>query len=340
VVMLAYFGRVRFRGRIPAGLVAVLLGTLLAWLTGIAPGSSTPGPLSLTLPLPVFGDLLAALSGPHALTYVSVIVPMGLFNVIGSLQNVESAEAAGDRYQTRPALAINGVGTIVGALFGSCFPTTIYIGHPGWKALGARAGYSLLNGAFITIVCLTGSVAHIAWAVPIDAGMAIVLWIGIVITAQAFTATPRAHAPAVVVGILPGVAAWGALLAKSGLRAGGYGAPGGPEFSASLIERFLRSDTWIHGAFALEQGFIVSSMLLSAATACIIDRSFRRASAWAAMGAVLSATGLIHAYAFDPGDTRLSLTPALPFAMGYGFMAALFFLAPWLTEPDDAAHEL
>ena len=61
-----------------------------------------------------------------------------------------------------------------------------------------------------------GTLACIAWAVPIDAGMAIVLWIGIVITAQAFQATPRAHAPAVVVGLLPGVAAWGALLAKNG----------------------------------------------------------------------------------------------------------------------------
>ncbi len=129
---------------------------------------------------------------------------MGLFNVIGSLQNIESAEAAGDPYETRPSLLVNGVGTLAAALFGSCFPTTIYIGHPGWKALGARAGYSILNGAFVTIVALTGTLALIAWAVPVDAGMAIVLWIGIVISAQAFQATPREHAPAVVVGLLPG----------------------------------------------------------------------------------------------------------------------------------------
>ena len=72
---------------------------------------------------------------------------------------------------------------------------------------------------------------------PIDAGMAIVLWIGIVITAQAFQATPREHAPAVVMGLLPGVGAWGALMAKNGLRAAGVGAPGGPPFSAALIAR-------------------------------------------------------------------------------------------------------
>src|SRR6185369_1836352 len=102
---------------------------------------------------------------------------------------------------------------------------------PGWKAMGARAGYSIANGAFFTLVALTGTLSAIAWAVPIEAGMAIVLWIGIVITSQAFEATPRAHAPAVVLGLLPGVGAWGALMAKSGLRAAGYGAPGGPPFS-------------------------------------------------------------------------------------------------------------
>ena len=35
--MLTYFGRVRFKGRLPGGLVAVVVGTALAWITGIAP---------------------------------------------------------------------------------------------------------------------------------------------------------------------------------------------------------------------------------------------------------------------------------------------------------------
>ena len=203
--MLTYFGRVRFKGASPGGVVAVGVGTLLAWMTGHrARRRRVPRPAALHLPVPVLGDLLAALGGGHLLPYLSVIVPMGLFNVLGSLQNIESAEAAGDAYDTRSSLTVNGIGTIAAALFGSAFPTTIYIGHPGWKAMGARAGYSMLNGVFVTVICLTGTLAWIAWAVPIDAGMAIVLWIGIVITAQAFQATPREHAPAVVVGLLPG----------------------------------------------------------------------------------------------------------------------------------------
>jgi adenine/guanine/hypoxanthine permease len=331
IVLLTYFGGVRLRGGLPGGFVAVGLGTLLAWVTGIAPGTTPPLPASLHVPVPVIGDLLAGLRADHLLAYMSVILPMGLFNVVGSLQNIESAEAAGDRYATAPSLAMNGLGSVAAACFGSCFPTTIYIGHPGWKAMGARAGYSVLNGVFATVVCLTGTLSHIAWGVPVDAGLAIVLWIGIVITAQSFQATPRAHAPAVVIGLLPGVAAWGALMAKNGLRAAGVGLPGGPPFSPALIPAFHASDTWIEGAFALEQGFIFTATILAAATVAIIEKQFRRAAGWCAAAAVLSALGLMHSYRWTPGDTVVALVPAWDFALAYAAMAGWFFVAPWIT---------
>jgi adenine/guanine/hypoxanthine permease len=332
IVLLTYFGRARFRGGLPGGLVAVALGTLLAWLTGIAPAQSAPpAGAGFYAPVPVLGELARAIAAGHFVTYLSVIVPMGLFNLVGSLQNIESASASGDRYPTAPSLAANGMGTLAAALFGSCFPTTIYIGHPGWKALGARAGYSVLNAVFFTVVLLSGTLAYIAWAVPVDAGMAIVLWIGIVIAAQAFQTTPREHAPAVVVGLLPGVAAWGALMAKAGLRAAGHGDLGGPPFSASLVAAFAKTDTWIHGAFALEQGFILTSMLLSATTVAIIERKFLAAAVWTWTAAVLSALGLIHSYRFTAGDTALWIHPAWPWATGYAIMGAVFFSARWLT---------
>jgi len=89
---------------------------------------------------------------------------MALFNVLGSLQSLDSAEAAGDRYETMPSLMMNGAGSVVAAFFGSAFPTTIYIGHPGWKAMGARIGYSALNGVVISALCFLGAVT--AAAIP------------------------------------------------------------------------------------------------------------------------------------------------------------------------------
>ena len=340
IILLTYFGRVRFRGGIPGGLVAICLGTLLAWLTGIAPVGEGPHGVGLHLPIPVFGDLFHGLLSGYGLTYLSIIVPMGLFNVIGSLQNIESAEAAGDSFKTMPSLAVNGIGTIAAALFGSCFPTTLYIGHPGWKALGARTGYSTLNGLFVTAVCLTGTLAYISWAIPIDAGMAIVLWIGIVISAQAFEATPRSHAPAVVMGILPGLAAWGAIMAKSGLRAAGLGSASGPPFSEALVAVFNKSDVWIQGAFALEQGFIFTSMILAAATVAIIERRFAQASLWFCAAAALSAAGLVHSYRWTASDTVISLAPAWAWAIGYLTVAGILLTAKWLTKETEGAESL
>lgn len=339
VVLLVYFGGVKFRGGVPGGLVAVVLGSLIAWARGFAPTGPWPGQgLSFHLPVPVLGDLIDGFTGGHALAYIGIIVPMGLFNVVGSLQNIESAEAAGDRFDTTPSLAVNGAGTIAAAVFGSCFPTTIYIGHPGWKQMGARAGYSLLNAGVFTLVLLTGSLSYVVWAVPVDAGMAIVLWIGVVISAQAFQATPRAHAPAVVLGLLPGVAAWGAFMAKAGLRAAGYGTPNGPSFDASLLEAFP-PDMFIHGAFALEQGFIFSAMILAAATVFVIEQRFEMAAAWCLAGSLLSYVGLMHSYRFTPGDTVLNAgDPAWSWCAGYAAMGLCFLGARYLTVNAPTGH--
>lgn len=328
IVLLTYFGRVRFKGRVPGGLVAVVIGTALCWITGVVDTSQSPSlePLGWYWPMPQ--NLFLGLDLEQFALYLAVIVPMGIFNVIGSLQNIESAEAAGDSYPVAPSLAVNGLGSIAAALFGSCFPTTIYIGHPGWKAMGARAGYSILNGIFAVVVCLTGTLAWIAWAVPVEAGMAIVLWIGIVIAAQAFQASPPHHAPAVVVGLLPGLGAWGVMMAKDGLRIGGS------SFDAALVEKFQSSGIAIDGAFALEQGFIFTSMILSAMTVCLIERQFVKAALWSSAGALLSALGLMHSYDLAGSDAVGAFGhPAMQWAIGYLLMSALLLCARWIVEP-------
>ena len=334
IILLTYFGRVRFKGGLPGGLVAVAIGIILSWVTGLAdPTPPSLANVGLHLPVPVLGDLIAGLQGDQLLTYATVIIPMGIFSVLGSLQNIESAEAAGDSYATAPSLAVNGIGTIAAALFGSCFPTTIYIGHPGWKALGARAGYSILNAVLFTVLCLTGSLAILAWLIPIEAGMAIVLWIGIVMAAQAFEVTPRTHAPAVVMGLLPGLGAWGVLMAKDGLRAGGT------IFSPELVAKMEAAGTYIGGGFALEQGFIFTAMILSAATVYLIERRFTVAAVWCVVGAALSAVGLIHSYTLLPTDSVGAFgEPAWRWCLGYLAMAATFFIAQWVIVADDKPH--
>jgi adenine/guanine/hypoxanthine permease len=343
-VLLTYFGRVRFPAGIPGGLVAVALGTTLAWVTPMlkldpSAFSMATGQLGINLPFPVPGAIARGLQHGALWTTIGVVIPMGLFTIIGSLQNLESASAAGDDYPTLPSLVANGAGTILGALFGSPFPTTIYIGHPGWKALGARIGYSIVNGVFFTLVGLSGAAAVVGYLVPIEAGMAIVLWIGIVIVAQAFSATPREHAPAVAIGLLPGIAAWGALMLKTGLRAAGMGTTERP-FSDALVATLGRADVAANGVFALEQGFLLTSMIWSTITVEVIERRFGRASLWALAASALSMVGLVHSYEYTPADTiqNLAFGKAWPFALGYLLLAALLASGRFLKRDDGAGH--
>ena len=331
VILLTYYGNLRLP--IPGGLLAVLLGIALAAATGLLrldpiSWKVNAAQVGWHLPRLQLGALWQARD--QLLPWIGVIVPMGLFNILGSLQNLESAEAAGDRYPVKGSLLINGVGTIAAALLGSCFPTTIYIGHPGWKGMGARIGYSWLNGLLMGLGCLFGLFGLVGQLVPIEAGMAIVLYIGIVIAAQCFQATPAAHAPAVVLGMLPGLAGWGALLLKAGLRAGGAGGAG-PPFGPALLLPLQQADVWAAGAFALEQGQIVAAMLLSALLVYVIEQRFLAASACAALAGAGSWFGLIHAWRFTPADTVLNLGwgTGADWALGYLVMAAVFAAAAW-----------
>ena len=150
----------------------------------------------------------------------------------------------------------NGIGLVVASLFGSVFPTTIYIGHPGWKRLGARSGYSSLNGIFIAFLCSTGTIQVVLSLIPLEAGIGILLYIGIIIVAQSFQETPKEHAPAVALGLVPALAGWGLMMIETGLRAAGKSL-----FDVGLA-KFSHESVAIHGMISLERGFIFTSMIL------------------------------------------------------------------------------
>jgi AGZA family xanthine/uracil permease-like MFS transporter len=262
------------------------------------------------------------------------------------LQNIESAEAGGDDFDTFSSLAANGLGTISAAAFGSCFPTTIYIGHPGWKALGARAGYSTLNGVVITLICLTGTVSLINSVIPVEAGIPIVLWVGIIITAQAFQATPTAHAPAVAMGLFPALAAWGATIVQGAFLVAGNVTI--QQALTTVSPPFLRgmgtevNGFLLHGLIVVERGYIFTCMFLAAIAACLIERKFFSAAVWSLVSAAFTGIGLMHAYQVSgnnidflfnidqliglplPADGVLTYR-AVPIAAGYLLFAAVFF---------------
>jgi AGZA family xanthine/uracil permease-like MFS transporter len=325
LILLAYGSSTKLPLGLPGGLAAVLVGSGLAWaLRAMGYAQSLPPwqptALGLHLPRPSIGPMLALVTSPVGWQYLSVIFPMGLFNIIGSLQNLESAEAAGDRYPTQSSLLVNGGCSVAAALFGSCFPTTIYIGHPGWKAMGARSGYSVLNGAMIALLCIMGAVNLVLQVVPLEAALGILLWIGLIMTAQAFQTVPKAHALAVGLGLVPALAAWALVLIETTLRVAGSSLfAAAPKFG---------SDLYIQGVIALSQGFMLSSMVLSALLVHVIERQFLKAALWAGLASLLSLTGLVHAYELTAAgvQNKFGWAAAPGFAVGYA-VGALCLLA-------------
>jgi AGZA family xanthine/uracil permease-like MFS transporter len=78
----------------------------------------------------------------------------------------------------------------------------------------------------------------------------------------------------------------------------------------------------------LNQGFIFTSMLLAAMTACLIDRHYKAATGWALVAALLSFSGIIHGYEITPNAIINAYGPsaAWPFTVGYLVAALLFWL--------------
>ncbi|MCM8526919.1 MAG: hypothetical protein NE327_10405, partial [Lentisphaeraceae bacterium] len=226
LIIITYASKITLPLRLPGGFVAMAVGIAIAWIS-YACGMSVYTPktmdtgLAFNPPVWSVGDLFSLLKEKEFWGYLAIIFPMGLFNIIGSLQNLESAEAAGDSFDTKPSLLANGVGTVAASFFGSPFPTTIYIGHPGWKNMGAKASYSAINGVVIALLCFAGALTFIIKYIPIEATLGIILWIGIIMMSQSFQDTPKKHFLAVAIGLIPCLAAWAFLLINASVSAAG-----------------------------------------------------------------------------------------------------------------------
>src|ERR671932_782130 len=159
LVLVGWTAGIRLPGNIPAGLAAVIIGTALGWATGVmkAPEvAASMGRGGVPPPLPS-GDVLVGFGA--IATLLATAIPLGIYNFTEGMNNVESAAAAGDNYPLRSILLADGIGAIVGSFLGSPFPPAVYIGHPGWKAVGGRIGYSLATGVGVALVCFLGLIA-------------------------------------------------------------------------------------------------------------------------------------------------------------------------------------
>ena len=330
IILLSWTAGVRLPFGIPGGLAAVIVGTVIGWAsyavfgwTGLSSQAVTDSFAQFGLHLPNFSaDFLSKLSDIFPL--LATAIPLGIYNFTEGMNNVESAEAAGDSYNLRYILLADGIGAVIGSFLGSPFPPAVYIGHPGWKAVGGRIGYSLATGIVIAAICFLGLVGLFLAVIPIQALVPILLFIGLVIGAQAFQTTPARHAPAIVLALLPNIASWAQGQIDNSLASAGTNA------AAVGFDKLAGNGVVYNGMAILGAGAVLAGLLLGAIAVFVIDRHYSRAIVFSIIAAILAAVGLIHDPAgliWDP-STGAVRAPN-PVWIGYVFGALVIAVVAW-----------
>jgi len=328
LVLATLIGRVRLPGGLPGAFAAVLAGAVVYWGRALL-GGAPPTEMAVTIAgfraAPPWPTLAWMETLDRVGPYLSLMLPFALVTVIGGIDNTESAVAAGDEYRTRDILLTEALCTMAAGVCGGVVQNTPYIGHPAYKAMGARAGYTLATGLVIGLGAALGVVPLLVSILPEAAVAPILIFIGLEITAQAFLASPPRHATAVAIAFIPATAAL--VLLEGGILLGGVGR------SAAQLTGPGRS-TW-DTMLVLGNGFIVTALLWGAAVVAMIERRLRQAAAVLGVTSLAALVGVVHSPLpagglFWPWSVA-SDTP-LRIAGAYGLAAAVLLLLA-VTRP-------
>ncbi len=295
IVLTTLIGRIPFPGKIPGTLGALLVAGTIYYLScaiGLG-GYHMPAPPTVTwLPTQWLDAWTFGWVGSFndALPYLPIAFPFALMTIVGGIDCTESAAAAGDEYDTRQVIAIEGVATLIAGLSGGVIQTTPYIGHPAYKAMGGRAAYSLATALVVGSAGILGYFAILNTYLPAPVVFPILVFVGLEITAQSFYATPRRHYAAVALACVPALAflalAFPGQLFGDGTAFALNFNPG--TLADGVLKQKLATLTM------LSNGFILISLLWAWALAALIDRKCKTASLVFVAAAVLTLFGFIH----------------------------------------------
>lgn len=289
IVLWGYVANGKLPFRLPAGLVVLVLGAILS----MGMGQTVISMEHIGFYAPFLWVLeLGVGTIKECAPYLSIILPIAIMNFIGTLNNVELAKSGGDDYNVREAMVADAVASAIGGIFGCCYPNGVFFGHPGYKRMGARTTYSLMNGILLTLLAVFGLFSFINSVIPLAAVTPILMYVGIVSTESAFTTVPKSHVAATCIAIMPFVCELAMNQIDSTLKAFDLSAA-----NADTLAQLISGGVNYTGYSTVGNGTTLISMVLATMVVFMMDRQMLRISATAFFAALLSAVGLIHSSA-------------------------------------------
>jgi AGZA family xanthine/uracil permease-like MFS transporter len=311
-------------------LVSVFLGDWRGWsFAPLAEGNLlTPGPVP---PLPAEA-WTADWWRPvwwSAVQKLPMALPFALFTLVGGVQCAESSAAAGDEYDTRGVLLVQGVASTVAGLLGGVVQTTPYFGHPAYKQMGAGWAYAVVGTLALALAGYFGWFAHFFEWVPGSVLFPVIVYIGLRTIAHSFEASPPRDYAALALAAVPVLAYVVVISADEVFR----GRTPNPEGVVLL-----------HALRCLGNGFILTSLFWAVAVTAILDGRPGRGAGVLLLAAACSLVGLIHSplsgaplawpqevWQRLAGSSNLDLRYQSPFhwAVGYALAAAVLLVGSW-----------
>ena len=253
------------------------------------------------------------------------IIPVEIYNFIETMDNVESAIAAGDNYNVKEAQIADGLCTAISGVFGGVAPNTVFIGHNGMKKSKCGIGHAWTSGLILFLCSILGVVQFLYYLIPPAFADIYILWIALIVLPQAFTDTPRRYGAAIVIGLIPHIADILACQTTAGVSTFGG------ELTQEITQSFIANGAMMNGIFELQAGGILTGMLWATITCMIIDRRFAKGAVFLVLCAVLTFFGLLHGgvIGFAVGDNMM----VIGYLIGAAFMLLLHFFKDKLDIP-------
>jgi AGZA family xanthine/uracil permease-like MFS transporter len=299
-----------------AWIIPLLIGLSIGYVRLSWPGFSARAPFAAS-----FGPLRAM---GLAVPFLSVIVPIAIYQILQDIASVEGAAAAGDNYDVRSVLAWDGLGTLICGVAGSVITPVVYAMHPPYKAMGARISFALWTPVIFLLVVTSGLTIFIAQLFPWPILAAMIAYVSVGVGLAALRRVDRKYLSALLLGLVLPTGAVVSATVNSALPA--------LKLSSSnpAVQAALNRSIYWSSLQGLGNGFLFLVLVVSALITEVIDRNFSRAALWCMAASAFSWFGMMHSAIF-----RWKAQPM--YAAGWLAAAVIVYSARWWRGDTETA---